>query len=118
MGVGGGRWFLPFGEAKQGGPMTAACQSQHSSSDWGTSHPLGLGEAMPGGHHFAFLPARYEGSDFPTSSASLVISLFKLQLSWQLCVVSCLRLVSVPQGCTPAIVLTVSFHSPDNLSRS
>lgn len=67
-------------------------------------------------HHFAFLPAWYEGSDFPISSASLVISLFKLQLSWRLCVVSCLRLVSVPQGCAPAIVLTVSFHSPDNLS--
>lgn len=30
--------------------MTAACQSQNSSSGWGTSHPLGLGEAMPGGH--------------------------------------------------------------------
>ena len=50
MGVGGDRWFLPFGEVKQGGPMTAACQSQNSSSGWGTSHPLGLGEAMPGGH--------------------------------------------------------------------
>lgn len=30
--------------------MTAACQPQHYSSCWGTSHPLGLGEAMPGGH--------------------------------------------------------------------
>lgn len=30
--------------------MAAACQPQHSSSRWGTSHPLGLGEAMPGGH--------------------------------------------------------------------
>ena len=50
MGVGGGRWFLPLGKAKQGGPMAAACQPQHSSSRWGTSHPLGLGEAMPDGH--------------------------------------------------------------------
>ena len=25
-------------------------RTQHSSSCWGTSHPLGLGEAMPGGH--------------------------------------------------------------------
>ena len=45
----GGRWLLPLGEAKQGGPV-AACQPQHSSSGWGTPHPPGLGEAMPGGH--------------------------------------------------------------------
>lgn len=51
--------------------MTAACQPQHSSSGWGTSHPLGLG-AMPGGHSSCPLGPPRPGSDPGLTDQSLL----------------------------------------------